>query len=487
MPASSSQIIQQALQLQCAGRLDEAEPLYRQVLDRDPRASDAWHLWGMIAFQRNEPMLAVERIEQALRLRPREPIYHSNLGLALHAAGRVEEALSHFRQAIKLSPSYSDAHNNLGVALREEGRLDEAIAAYRQALKLSPDDVSRLDNLAVALREAGQLDEAQTLWDRAMQLRPDDPELHFNRSLAFLLAGDYGRGWAEYEWRWQSKHSIGLRRHGEIPRWRGEDLAGRTLLLHGEQGYGDALQFIRYAPLVKARGATVVLECERPLMRLLSGAQGVDQVIALGEPLPKVDFVSPLMSLPGVMGSTLETIPSARGYLTVPATAAMRWAQPWSDAPALRIGLAWQGNPRHLRDQFRSIPLAKFASVARVPGVRLYSLQKGPGREQLATAGFPIEDLSEQITDFADSAAVVAKLDLVISCDSVPAHLAGALGRPAWVVLPFSPDWRWLLGRSDSPWYESLRLFRQRKLGDWTGVLAEVEAAVAELAARSKT
>ena len=267
------------------------------------------------------------------------------------------------------------------------------------------------------------------------------------------------------------------------PRWDGSPLEGRTILLCYEQGHGDTMQFIRYAEMVKQQGGTVIVECQAPLVRLLAGCAGVDQVIAHGEPRPPFDVHIPLLNLPGVFHTSLETVPAKVPYLAPDPEAVTQWKKKLGRKKGLKIGIAWQGNPDFRKDCFRSIPLTHFGMLAETPGVRLFSLQFGTGREQLAqyVDSWPITDLGDELGDFSNTAAIMKNLDLVITSDSAPAHLAGALGLPVWVALTFAPDWRWMAKRADSPWYPTMRLFRQTKHGDWAGVLQEIQAALAEL------
>jgi hypothetical protein len=299
--------------------------------------------------------------------------------------------------------------------------------------------------------------------------------------MAWLLLGDYERGWAEYEWRWRT---------GEMhlpsfaqPRWDGAPLGGRTVLLYAEQGLGDALQFVRYAPLVRQRGGRVIVACRAPLLRLLAGCAGIDRLADQAGDLPAFDVYAPLLSLPHLLGTTLATVPAAVPYLHADPALVERWRGELAAGPAFRVGIGWQGSPLHPADRRRSVPVSFFRPLAAVPGVRLYSLQKGTGAEQLGGphGRFPAEDLSPRLADFADTAAVMKNLDLVITVDTALAHLAGALGLPVWVALPFAPDWRWLTGRDDSPWYPTARLFRQPRAGAWAEVFGALAAELRRL------
>jgi hypothetical protein len=405
---------------------------------------------------------------------------YNNLGAALIAQGQIVEATACFQRVRELNPASAEVHFNLAGALRKQGRLDEAAAAFRQALQLRPDYADAHDGLGNVLQDQGQLDDAVACYRRALDLEPNHPEAHFDHSLVRLLRGDFEQGWAEYQWRWQTKTFRGL--PFRQPSWDGQPLEGRTILLHAEQGLGDTIQFIRYAPLVKQRGARVVVQCQRLLLRLLAGCQGIDELIGQGDPLPAFDLHAPLLNLPGIFRTALDNVPATTPYLFAPPPLAERWRQELGKCDGVKIGIGWQGRPTHLGDSLRSIPLARFEPLTQIPGVHLISLQKGAGVEQLQDlAGrLPITEVGSRLEDFVDTAAVMSSLDLVIACDTSLVHLAGALGVPVWVALPLSPDWRWLLDRSDSPWYPTMRLFRQKRLGDWVGVFDEIKTALGE-------
>jgi hypothetical protein len=347
--------------------------------------------------------------------------------------------------------------------------------------------VDACDNLGNALLAQGKTAEAMATYDEILRRRPDSPEAHMARALALLVRGDYDEGWKEYEWRWRCKEFGGL--PYPKPLWDGSPLGGRTILLHGEQGLGDTLQFVRYAALVKERGGTVVLACPKVLTRLLTSCPGVDRVVAQGADLPNFDCYAPLLSLPGILGTTRDNVPANVPYLSADPVLGQHWLRELAPVRGFKVGIAWQGNPKYKADRLRSIPLAQFEALARVPGVQLISLQKGPGTEQLAAVAdrFRIIDLAARLDEltgpFLDTAAVVRNLDLIVAPDTALTHLAGALGAPLWAALAFSPHWVWGRDREDSPWYPSTRLFRQAKWGDWGEVFARMAAALAKLAA----
>jgi hypothetical protein len=325
------------------------------------------------------------------------------------------------------------------------------------------------------------LDEAQAQCSQALAIEPEHADARFSQAYLLLLTGRLAQGWREYEWRFRRKG----RGEGTLsrPRWDGAPLEGRTVLLRAEQGLGDTIQFVRYAALVNERGGKVVVQCQPQLASLLATCPGVDRVVAVGDPLPEFDVHIPLMSLPLVFGTTLESIPVKTPYLWPDEAALARWKDELGGERALKVGIAWQGSPSQLFDRARSIPLAQFADLAGLDGVQLYSLQLGPGREQLATWNVtrPIVDLGDRLGDFNNTAAIMRNLDLVVTCDSSPAHLAGALGVPVWVALPLARDWRWLLDRSDSPWYPTMRLFRQAAPGQWNRVFQGIQESLVEV------
>ena len=438
-----------------------------------PRRTTTWALRLRDQGKLDE---AVACYRRALELKPDYAEAHNNLGTAFKDQGKLDEAVACYRRALELKPDFAEAHNNLGIALKDQGKLDEAVACYRRALELKPDYAEAHNNLGNALKDQGKLDEAVACYRRALELKPDFAEAHGNQSLLSLLTGDFQRGWAEYEWRWKTKQC--QRRDFSQPLWDGQPLEGRTILLHAEQGLGDAIQFVRYAALVKQRGGAVIVECPKPLLSLLASCAGIDRLVGRGDDLPPFDVHAPLLSLPGIFHTSLETIPADVPYLFADPGLVEHWREELGGIAGFKIGIAWRGNPEHRNDRARSIPLSCFEPLAGLPGVRLLACKKGRAWSSCKSwpDRFPITELGSRLDDFMDTAAVLMNLDLVITCDTAVAHLAGALGVPVWVALPFVPDWRWLLDRSDSPWYPTMRLFRQKKPGDWAGVFEEIKA-----------
>jgi tetratricopeptide (TPR) repeat protein len=474
-----------------AGRFADAEMFYRRVLALEPNHADALHLLGVLAAQIGRFDDAVQLISRACALSPNVADYRSHLGNALGEKKQFPAAMDAYRQALRLNPKCFISHDGLGAALRETGHLDEAVASHRRSIAINPKNPHAHYNLGMTLATMGLLDEAIASYQAAIAISPNYPEAHWNMALILLMQGDLERGWREYEWRWSRNDFPTLWPSFRQPRWDGGDPAGMTLLVHSEQGYGDAVQFVRYAPLLKARGAKVILLCQAPLARLMNSAGGVDRVIsAITSPaeLPPFDAHCPMMSLPFHFGTRLDSIPADAPYLSAEPSLRSQWAAKMGVATApLKVGLAWSGSPTNKNDRHRSIALEKLAPLSGADAT-FYSLQKGPAAAQAAhpPAGMHLIDLTADLKDFADTAALISNLDLVITVDTAVAHLAGAMDIPAWVLLASEQDWRWLLKREDSPWYPALRLFRQSTPGDWPPVIERVATALAEYGPRAR-
>jgi tetratricopeptide (TPR) repeat protein len=454
-----------------------ATAAYRQCLDLQPDHVGALANLGVALSEHGQEAEAVACWQQAIAIKPDCAEAHHNLGNLLRRQKKLEEAVGHFRAAVKAKPDYAGAHGNLGAALAALGRADEAIPFLEEALRLRPDHAETLNSLGATLSTLGRMPEAVALYDRAVALRPDYAEAHWNLALALLLQGDYQRGWPEYEWRWRWRRQVPS---FPQPRWDGAPLNGQPILLYSEQGLGDTLQFIRYAALVKERGGTVVVQCQPALLPLLGRCPGIDQLSPAGGTLPGFVVQAPLMSLGGIFGTTLATIPARVPYLSADPDLVEHWRLQLAPVRGLRVGIAWQGSRTHAWDRHRSIPPEQFEALARVAGVRLVSLQKGDVVEGAAARARVSSVLSlgsrldEDAGPFMDTAAIMQNLDLVITADTAVAHLAGALGVPVWVGLCAAPDWRWLLQGETSPWYPTMRLFRQWTPGDWEGVFARM-------------
>lgn len=478
-----SQTLALAVKCHQAGDLRQAEMLYRQVLQIDPLnlqpelAKIHFNL-GNALFAQGKLEEAAGSYQQGLRLQPELAEAHFNLGNILKAQGKFDEAITSYQSAVRLKPEHFGAYTNQGNVLGRQGKHDEAITCYQQALRLKPELVEAHTNLGHILRDKGKLDEALASYRQALVLKPDFIEAHHSLAMLLLLRGEFPQGWQEYEWRWRVP-GVRTPRAVTRPLWTGEPLAGRTILLHAEQGLGDTLQFVRFARQVKACGAgRLLLECARTCARLMKQCDGIDGLCVRDEPLPHFDVHLPLLSLPRVLQMTLETIPQNVPYLHVDPELIQHWRDRLAGISGLRVGIVWQGNAQHVSDRWRSVALERFSELAEVPGISLISLQKGLGSEQLAKMPGLALDLGPELNDLADTGAVLKCLDLVVSVDTAIVHLAGALAVTAWVALPFNPDWRWLLNRADSPWYPTLRLFRQTEPGQWDDVFRRIKIAL---------
>lgn len=464
----------------------EAIALYRRALAVNPDFADAMNNLGVALTERGELDEAMALLRRAVERNPRNPEPLNNLGNALIEADRLDDAVACLRRALALRPNYLEALNNLGIALREAGAVDEAVAVLNRALALRPGYPEALLNLGFCWRELGDVDQAVACNQRAIAGRPDLVEAHWNLALAKLLKGEYAEGFKGYEWRFRRAKGDRPRPYRQ-PRWALDSSRGTTVLIYAEQGLGDTIQFARYVPHVVRRGFKVVLEVQPPLKRLFGGVAGVT-ALGRGEPLPAFDCHIPLLSLPAAFDTRVETIPSRGAYLRAAESQVAAWrARLSSDGDGFRVGLVWRGNPKHGNDHQRSLDPALLAPLFAVRGLRLYSLQKESREGDLdALRAFgPISDLAPLLEDFSETAAAIAALDLTIAVDTSVAHLAGALGRPIWILVPFSPDWRWMVGREDSPWYGSARLFRQPKPRAWQGAIAGLVGALGVFAANS--
>jgi tetratricopeptide (TPR) repeat protein len=498
------------------GRLHEAMAAYQQAIALRPDYAAPYNNLGNTLKGIGQLEQAIAAYRQAIALEPNLPETHNNLGAALKEQGLLDESIAASRQAIALRPDFPEAHHNLANALSEKGMLRESIAAARQAIALKPDYPEAHNNLGVALRGEGRLDESIAAYREAIALRPDFPEAHHNLAVDLLSRGDFQEGWKEYEWRWRCKDFPSARWNYPQPQWDGSDLTDRTILLHSEQGLGDTIQFIRYVPLVAERGGRVIFRGEAQLRRLLHGTPGIEKWFVPGEALPQFDVHCPLLSLPLAFQTTLESIPAKVPYLSSDPTLGESWRSRLAAyPPAFKVALVWAGNLRNKNDRQRSMKLTDLAPLTSLPGVRFFSLQKGEAAVPAGALpeGTELIDWTGELNDFAETAALIDNLDLVISVDTAVAHLAGAMGKPAWLLLPFAPDWRWMEAReakaeggrrkveegrrrgakiesppfgrppsafrlSSSAWYPTMRLFRQPAAGDWASVIAEVANAL---------
>jgi Flp pilus assembly protein TadD len=507
-----------------SGRLDEATAFLRRAAALRPSDASVHQNLGVALAQQGQAEEAARTLEQAVRLQPDYAEAFYNLGNVLQGLGRREEAMEKYRQAVRLRPQYGEANNNLGLLLTESGkhgeaavilqqairlrpraveglnnlglaysalgRFAEAEASFQEALKIDPGYVEAHNNLGSVYKEQGRLEEALACYQTALWFDPQSASTRYNRSLALLQKGDYAEGWREYEWRWQRKQAV--KRAFLQPRWNGTELPGKTILLWCEQGLGDAIQFVRYAPRVKAKGGRVILECPAFLAPLFSTCAGIDALVAGGATLPGFDVQAPLLSLPALLGTTLESVPAETPYLHAEPDRVEAWKKKLDGIAGFKVGVVWQGNPHHPWDRWRSFPLRALASLAAVEGVRLVSLQKGAGVEQIPALQrrFAFVDLGPDLDAeggaFLDTAAIMKNLDLIVTADTAAAHLAGALGVPTWLALSAVADWRWMGGGDETPWHPTLHLFRQATLGAWDDVFARIAEELRRLLATGK-
>ena len=469
-------------ELERHGLLHEAELRLTDILKTQPREWRALHKLAEMHLARADFPQALSFMAAAMKANPGSAEAKSNYGFILQKLDRHEEALNYFNRAIAAHPDHLSAHLNRGTSLHHLNRSTEALASFDRALALDPHNIKALYNRANILHELRRFDECIAAFSTTIAYAPDYADAHFNEGMTRLLLGDFEQGWKKYEWRWKTESQRHLRRDFTQPPWLGaEPIAGKTVLVHAEQGFGDTLQLVRYLPLLAAAGADVVLEVQPSLFPLLSQMEGVSQVVIQGEPLPHFDVHCPIMSLPLAFKTSLESIPSKLPYLEAKSDRLEKWNGRLRPKSGMRIAFAWAGSATHKQDHLRSIPISKLLPLLDpTNSIQWISLQRDlreGDREHLARLPH-IQQVGDQFEDFADTAAVLTLADLVITVDTAVAHLAGALGRPVWVMLQHSPDFRWLLDRADSPWYPSARLFRQHQSGDWDDVISRVAAAL---------
>ncbi len=472
------------------GRFEDALESCNRAIALQPDLAEAHHNRSLVLRELKHFAAALASADRAIRLRPDYAQAHSNRGIVLARLGRLEEAMASYDRAIALEPGFADTHFHRGAALCDLWRHEEALAACDRAIALGPGLGLAHGNRALALQEMGRFDEAMSSHDKAVALAPDCAEVHANRAVMNLRLGRYEGAWEEFEWRlplWQEQERQrllelspdALRR----PRLKSLDEArGQTILVHWEQGLGDTIQFCRYVELLQGAGAEVVLAPQPKLRALLTSLRGAPRLVTPADAPTAFDCHVSLMSLPMIFSTTIETIPADIPYLSASEEKVEKWRARLS-GEGFRVGVCWQGSKINKRDPGRSFAATRFQGLARIPGVRLISLQKGEKAPETLPGGATMQTLGSDFDSgpdaFVDAAAVMMHLDLVITADTAIAHLAGALGVRTWVALPFVPDWRWMLNRSDSPWYPGMRLFRQAAAGDWDGVFAQMQAALA--------
>jgi tetratricopeptide (TPR) repeat protein len=483
-------------------RLDEAIAAYRTALTLRPDFPEVLSSLSGILCERDATGEAIDMARRALAIQPDSPVAWFNLGRGLQKQNRMTESVEALRRALAINPVFHQALNELGTvlgqmkehegaidtfgrslqildsvevrynlatALFESGRLEEAIGEFHKAEAMGFRDPRLYNNLGAIHRQLGQNEKAKECFRRALSAGGEFPLARFNLAMVQLLTGEFREGWAGYETRWKARSIPTPARYAQLGVWAGDDLGGRRILLDCEQGFGDAIQFARYIPVISGRGGKPILTMQPALRRLLQTVPGLEGIVCPPEQLPPFDVQCPLMSLPHVLGTTLETIPGNVPYVFADPALVENWRQRFGQDGRRKIGLCWWGNPTHAADRTRSFSLEVLAPLGQVPNTWFCSLQKGAAAVQAASApaGLAITDWTAELSDFADTAALIANLDLVISCDTAVAHLAGAMGKPVWLMLPYVADWRWMENRSDSPWYPTMRIFRQERAGDW--------------------
>jgi tetratricopeptide (TPR) repeat protein len=461
-----------------AGRREEALDAYDAAIRAKPEFAAAHCNRGVLLIELERYAEAAGALESAARLAPDMPEAHANLAHTYRRLHRYEEAIAAGRAAIELRPQYRDAHLNLAAAAYEIDALDEARSANQRASEIDPGSAQAWCNLAGVYHAMGRFSDAVAANERAIALRPDYAEAHANLALTLLLMGDFKGGWTEYPWIRRTPLNRGAYPYlDRFPLWDGKPFAGRHLVVTREQGFGDAIQMARYFPLVKALGGTLAVEVAPPLAVLLESASSIDELRIVKDPIvPRgdVDLQIPLLGLPGALGTEVASIPATIPYLSADPVKIARWEPVLAADATLRVGIAWAGSPQQVDDRHRSCSLTEFEPLAAVESVAWFGLQKGRDEELCGSGAFALRPLGAQIEDFADTAAIMSILDLIVTVDSSPAHLAGALGRPVWTLVPCVPHWSYLLEREDSLWYPTMRLFRQPRPGDWESVFRRV-------------
>jgi len=443
-----AQALKLAVEKHNQGNLQEAKNIYEKILEKDKTNSDAWHLLGLVFFQLKDYVLAIEKIKKAIELNSNSALYFGNLAMVYDAVGDEENSTKCFERALEINPHYNKAHLahfNLGIFFRDKGEFEKALEHY----------------------------------DAAIKLKNDFFDARWNRSLVLLFLGRFDEAWEDYECRFKKDSPTDLRIFNK-PKWDGSFLNGKKILVLSEQGFGDNIQFVRYISLIKEKGGYVILECKKEIRKLFQGFVGVDEFVDKTEDFSKIDFdcYIHLMSLPGIFKTNLKNIPKKIPYLK-PDSFLVEKFKTFFDKTKFNIGIVWAGNPNQVNDKNRSTSFENFKILNGIPEVKFYSLQKGEATNQIF--GTEVIDLSRQINDFSDTAAIIENLDLIISVDTSVAHLAGALGKPTWTLLTFIPDWRWFFKGKNCVWYPSMKLFRQKKSGDWKSVFEEVKIELEKL------
>ena len=482
--SGSVELLKQGLALHQKGDYSQAEALYNKVLNQVPDHPDAIHFLGVLATNRKDFDTAGKYLNRALELSPENPACYNNLGNLYQQSQDFESSIPLYEKTLELDPNHYMAMNNLGVAHIRMGDYKRAMGLCQRAIDISPNYSGGWNNLGECYTKLGEHGKGEECYKKALSFDPDMVDANWNMALTLLLKGDLLAGFQAYQWRWK-RSDTPIKDVAPNLKWNGANFCGRNILIHEEQGAGDTLQFIRYLPFLKAAGARTILEVSPGLVRLFTGMEGVDKLWvrntqASTHDIDRFDCHCPVLDLPFYFKTTLETIPAQIPYIFPDEALAASWGRRLKKTSDIKIGVVWAGNPNHRNDANRSCPLSMFQDLARMDGVSLYGLQKEKhGRwTDVAPESLLFQDLGEDLYDFADTAAVIAHMDLIISVDTSVAHLAGAMGKPTWVLLPFAPDWRWMLDRTDSPWYPSMELFRQSDFGNWEHPFQQIKKAL---------
>jgi tetratricopeptide (TPR) repeat protein len=466
----------------------QAEALYRQCHALDGSLAHVQHNLGVVLDLRGRSDEADQWLKQSLMTAPNDPVMQCNYGAFCIRQRRYEDAIKALERSLELRPGNAETLRSLGAARQRAGRFNEAIEAFEEAGGLKPQWAEVFLGLGLTYQRMGEFDRALSLLNEAVRLRPDWVDAQLSVGLTHLLEGDLTKGWPGYEWRWKRKEYIRDQRDYGAPMWNGQEPDRKTILVHSEQGYGDEIHFARYLPLLADRGAKVVLECSKPTVPLFRTVRGIGGVIVRGEPFGAIDYFCPAIHLARVFGTELATIPSHVPYLSCDPAKAKHFAHRMKEHRGLKVGVGWAGTWKHANDYERSIRPEVFAEIGCARNITFYSVQKNDGtadRVAMDQSKLPLIDWTGELADFSDTAALMANLDLVVSVDTSIVHLAGALARPVWTLLAFAPDWRWMRDREDSPWYPTMRLFRQPTYGDWKSVIERVTNELSSLAVQT--
>jgi tetratricopeptide (TPR) repeat protein len=457
------------------GMLDEAVVNLHKAISIQPDFAQAHYNLGNALKEQGKLDAGVTCYQKAIAIQPDFADVHCNLGNTFLAQGKLDPAVASYQKVIEIQPDFAQAHSNLGNALQEQGKLEEAVISYQNAIAIQPIYAEAYSNLGNTLQMQGELEKAITSYQKAIAIQPDIAEAHYNLGIILLSMGDFENGWQNYEWRFKVKLYDSYYKH--LPQWDGSSLEGKTILLCREQGFGDNIQFVRYAGLLKNMGATVVVVCQQPLKSIFKTVAGIDKLLTENDTIPYCDCYIHMLSLPFLFGTTLDNIPNNVPYLYPDKTQRREILKKTSVIEAFKVGIVWRGNSSHKNDENRSINPNKLAEILDIDSCIFINLQKDSTEDELAAfvGRKNFIDFSHTLTDFSDTATIISKLDLIISVDTSIAHLSGALGVATWIMLPFSPDWRWLRGRDDTPWYPSVSLFRQSTPKGWDKVIKMIK------------